>query len=204
MIDNTVIFGVTAGLLNAGASFFYVRDIYQGRNHPQRAGFLIFFTLNLIFITSQFAEGARLSILALTAWTIGQILVLPKLRSAGVGGFETKDRISISVAGVGLVLWAITSEPLTALIASLIVDIPAVFLTLEKTYRLPWSETLIAWISGIITSFLSLLAVGSLQFELLIIPTYLTVVTVTATTLIVTRRRKIPNPEIGNWPLGHP
>lgn len=193
-MELTLAFGIVAGLIRIFTGQIYVRDVYAGHNHPQRSGWLIFLTLNFIFLSTQWVEGARYSIISLTIGTFFILLVIPKLKTQGVGGFDLKDKISLSVAIFGLFIWAITNEPLIALWMSLLVDAAGAWLVIEKTYRLPWSETKIAWLGTTLTGTLSLLAVGSIDYELLIVPGYLTLVSIIMNYVIWSRRKVIAKP----------
>jgi len=193
-VSLTLAFGILAGLIRVFTGQIYIRDVYAGRNHPQRSAWFIFFSLNIIFISTQWVEGARDSIISLTLGTIVMLAVAPKLKSQGVGGFDLKDKISLLIAALGLVIWWITDEPLVALGMSLMVDIAGAWLVIEKTFRLPWSETKIAWIATTFTSFLSLLAVGSFDYELMIVPGYLCLVSVIMNCVIWSQRKVIPKP----------
>ncbi|MEM7342229.1 MAG: hypothetical protein AAF467_26550 [Actinomycetota bacterium] len=189
-----LVFGLTAGVVRAVTGLVRIRDVYRGVNFPQRSTWLVFLTLNLVFIAGQWAEGATYSMLGLLVSTVYLIIIGPKLRTQGVGGFELRDYVSLSVAGSGLVVWAITNEPVLALLISVVVDMAGAWLTVEKTYRLPWSETLVGHQGGLASGLLSAAAVGELRLDLLLIPGYTASFALIMVVVIVGRRRLVPRP----------
>jgi hypothetical protein len=153
----------------------YVSDILKGKTKPERASWVIWAVLLAIAFFTQLAEGARWSLVmpGLDFFIVSFIFILSI--KYGAGGFVRRDFIALIIAGVGLVLWAITDQPLTALLIIICIDGLAAYLTIIKTFKKPSTETLLAWIMSSASGFCTILAVNHLRFNLLVYPVFLTI-----------------------------
>lgn len=165
--------GIIAGIISLTAFPPYIYDMIKGTTKPERASWLIWTVLSLIAFTSQIAEGARWSLVLIGVQTFGITLTFLLSLKFGYGGLKKRDIISLFVAALGLLLWGITNQPITALILVIIVDIAGAWLTVYKAYENPDSETEITWWLDSIASLLGMIAVGALIPKLLIYPGYL-------------------------------
>lgn len=78
---------------------------------------------------------------------------------------EARDYYLMAAAIIGIILWAITGNPNLALLFSLLADMLAGIPTLIKSYRLPHSES---WIAYAISTFgfgMCFLSVQTYNFE---------------------------------------
>ncbi len=188
--------GVVAGLISLLTAYPYIRDVLAGKTKPQRATWLVWMTLNLVFIATQIAEGASFSIISLVINTIVGVYILYLSINYGVGGVERRDRLSLLAAAIGIVVWFLTSNPTLTLMITLLVDFSGSWLTLLKTYKTPWSETLIFWVAGIFTGSLSALSVNEFELAQLAFPLYLFFFSLTMTLIMYFRRKTIPDPSL--------
>ena len=62
-------------------------------------------------------------------------------------------------------------------------------LTMEKTWRAPYTENLITWVCGLVASVFGLLAVGSMEVRQLIFPVYSVLITLLMVGLLDYRRQ---------------
>jgi hypothetical protein len=106
-----------------------------------------------------------------------------------VGGFSRRDIITLIAAGIGLLLWYVTSNAALALFISIAIDAAAASLTVRKAYLDPSSETLSTWLlsgtSGIFAAF----AVGSFNVVLLAFPVYVILINYLVAGAILLGRR---------------
>lgn len=167
------VIGISSGIISLSAYPPYIRDMFKGTTRPERASWLIWTVLAIIALSSQIASHARWSLPMVIAQTIGVTAVFFLSLKFGYGGLKKRDIISLVVAGLGLIGWAVTNKPVIALICVVVVDAAGAWLTTYKAYKKPSSETLITWKLDSISNFLGLLAVGSLNSSLLLYPAYL-------------------------------
>ena len=167
------IIGIVSGLLATIGLVPYLVDIFRGKTKPERASWIIWTVLGAIAFFSQLAQGARNS-LWMTGFQLFNVALITLLSlKYGYGSFSKRDVCALMLAGCGLLLWKITTNPLLALIVVVCVDFIGVYLTLIKTLKYPDSETLVAWFLASLSGLLGLIAVGKLDFGLLVYPFYI-------------------------------
>lgn len=167
--------GVTAGVVTSIAYVPYIRDIFKGTTKPVRATWFIWMVLSSIAFSAQIASGARWSLLLTLAQMFGVTVVFLLSLKKGYGGLGRKEYGSLLVAACGLGLWAITDQPLLALLSVVVVDAAGSWLTVFKSYEDPGSETLSTWWLDCISSVFAIIAIGSLNYTLILYPAYLLV-----------------------------
>ena len=166
-------FGYLSGIFIAIGFFPYIQDILHGETKPQRATWFIYTVLSSIAFFSQLAEGATFSLWLTGIDTIAVTVIFILSIKHGVGGFSIKDYVALLVAFLGLVAWFYTKEAAIALYLVIGIDAIGTYLTIDKTYKDPMSETYIAWVLSAFAGIFSMLAVGSFNVILLSYPLYI-------------------------------
>ncbi len=166
-----------AGLLSGVTIFLffipYTRDIFLGKTKPERASWFIWSVLNLIIFSALLSKQANYSLILPGSQALGDLFIFFLAIKYGVGGFLKRDIIALIGAGIGLVLWYITKEPLTAVLIAIFIDGTGYFLTIVKTYENPDTETASSWVLNFFGGLFACFAVGSLNIIYLIYPVYI-------------------------------
>lgn len=185
------LFGYISGALILIEFIPYLRDILRRKTKPQRTTWLIFTILGGIAFFSQLAEGATHSLWLPGAiiFTVSGIFLLSL--KFGVGGFARKDYIVLAFAALGLLGWYLTDRAVVALYIVIAIDIAATTLTIDKAYRRPETETLIAWLLSSVSGVFAALAVGKLDIVLLSYPLMIACVDGAVVAAILLGRRKL-------------
>lgn len=190
------IFGYISALLSILMVVPYIKDIFLLKTKPERASWFIWTVLGCIAFFSQFAKGATDSLWLTAGQTFAVFIIVILSIKYGVGGFTKRDMRALIGAGIGLILWYITSEPAWALFFVIIIDSIGTSLTAVKAYSDPASETLSTWIMSGTSGIFGTLAVGALNPILLAYPLYIVVANYTIVICILLgRERKKPNRE---------
>jgi hypothetical protein len=155
------LFGILAITVGIGAAVPYIRSILKGTTKPHRTSWLIWMLLSGIAIVTQLEKGARWSVLLATASLFNNTLMFVLGLKHGVGGTTKKDIGALIIALLGIVFWAVTNNAFYALIAVIMGDAIGTFLTVEKAYLRPETESMLSWSMAFIASFFGLLAVKS-------------------------------------------
>ncbi len=165
--------GYISGILVCLSAVPYIRDIIKKKTTPQRTTWLIWSVLLAIAFFAQLSKGGTWSLL-LTAADFTTVLIIYILSfKYGVGGRTKFDIWALIGAGVGLLMWYITNEALTALLITIFIDFCGGALTLVKAYKDPYSETFIAYMICSLGAFFGVLSVGEFNFSLLIFPIWI-------------------------------
>jgi hypothetical protein len=169
----TAVLGITAAALQFIAMAPYFMDIVRGRTKPERATWWIWLLLNAVAVGAQIGAGATWSLLM----SIAQLLVTGAVAVCslkyGYGQFHKKDAAAMVVAVFGVFLWWLLDSPLAALIIVLLVDVVGYWLTLEKTWRAPHTETFATWAIGAVSGLMSAVAAGHWNLTHILYPLYI-------------------------------
>lgn len=187
------IFGISAALLNMVTLIPYIRDIYAGKTKPERASWVIWTTLSFIFFITNFSEGATESLWFAGGQVLITCYVLGLSIKRGIGGLERRDKIGLSLAGLGLLLWYFTNNAVYALVLAVIVDYSGVALTAIKTWEKPQTETLFSWAAMVPIGILTMLSVGEMDYFLLTFPFTVTLAGLIMAGTIIYRRAHTQN-----------
>src|SRR6056297_2986786 len=163
------------GILSAVIFFLgdipYLLDTIKKKIQPHRVTWGIIWLQNIIAFASLYAEGARNSIMIVGAAIviIGAIFIAALFN--GTGGTSKQDIIALILSLAGVLLWAVTSNPVLSIAANCFAVVVGVYPTLIKARDNPSSENPSAYFFGAISSFLAAVSVGSFNLPLLILPT---------------------------------
>ena len=105
----------------------YIKDIFKNTTKPERASWLIWAILGLVIFFAQLAKGASNSLWFTGAQVLGDLTVFILAIKYGVGGLIKRDIIALFAAGLGLVLWYLTSEAAVALFIAIAIDATGLF-----------------------------------------------------------------------------
>lgn len=191
LVTLLALFGIGAAVLSLVDPVPYVRDILRGLTRPHRGTWLIWSALGATAFASQLADGASWSLGMVGVQTVSMTLVLVLSLRFGIGGVGVYDLCLIGAAGLGIVGWAISAEPVVATTFVVGADAAGVLLMLPKTWRDPWSETLSTYALAGGSGVLSAAAVGAMDVSLLIYPVYFAIVNGGTAGLIAYRRQAI-------------
>jgi hypothetical protein len=165
-------FGYLSGICIIISFLPYLISLFKGETKPERASWLIWSILGGIAFFSQLAKGASASLWLPGIQTIGDIVVFILSIKYGMGGLKRADKWAFAVAGLSLVLWYITREPVIALLLAILIDASGAVLTIAKSYAHPTTEPISAWALTGLSGLFALLAVGSFNIVLLLFPLY--------------------------------
>ena len=167
------LFGYLSGVAILLSFVPYIIDILKGKTKPERTSWLIWGLLGSVFFFSQLAKGGTYSNILAGVQTLGDFLIFLLAIKYGVGGFMKRDIIGFVGALVGLFLWYITKEAAIALFLAIFVDAIGAGLTTVKSYELPETENITAWLLTFLGGLFACIAVGSFNFILLAFPIYI-------------------------------
>lgn len=185
------ILGYLSGVIVLIGYIPYVRDILAKKTKPQRTSWFIWLILGGIAFFSQLAEGASSSLWMPGVQTIAVLLVFLLSIKNGMGGFEKRDKISLVLAGLGLLIWILSKEAIFALLMTIFADLMGGILSVIKSYEEPESETMITWVCDAISGLLAALAVGSFDVVLWLYPMYILLINLAVIVAIILGKRKL-------------
>lgn len=169
----------------------YFRDIFKGKTKPHAFSWLIWGILTAIAFAGQVTSNGGYG-----AWVTGFtafccfIIFLIALQK-GSKEFPLVDWISLGGAFAGLILWAVTKNPLTAIILVTIVDTIGFIPTFRKSYTRPNEETLATYTLSAIKYIFGIAALSTFSLVNILYPISLVVTNSLFIFMVLIRRSKL-------------
>ncbi len=168
-------FVFVAVLFNVVGMTSYIADTLRGRSHPNRVTFALWSVAPLIAFAAQIQKGVGLTSLLTFMVGFGPLLVLlasfvDRRAYARVTRFDLScGALSI----VALVAWRVTGNGNVAIVFSLLADLLAAVPTLRKAYRVPHTETAMAYLCSGISALITMLTITNWDFATASFPIYI-------------------------------
>ncbi len=172
------VLGIVASLIWIGSAVPYILSIVRGKTRPSAVSQFLWTILGVIDVAAQYSAGASWSILIVAAVTFNTG-IFTVLALAGYGYKNNKlswaDWICLILAIGALVAWYMTSNPVVALLFSLVANSFAAVPTFIKTYKDPESELALGWALVTLAGIMGVVSNTIWTPANLIMPVYITV-----------------------------
>ena len=173
----------------------YIRDMLRGKTKPHAFSWLIWSIIAYIAGTAQLRSGGGFgSMVAFTTGTMALWISYYSLRHRAIA-ISRGDWVCLILALCSIPLWLVTHDPLLAVITISIVDLIAFWITIRKTYRLPYSENLTQNVLSTLKHILSIAAQRRYNWVTILYPLSLAITTAGFCTMILIRRSQVAPPD---------
>ncbi len=164
--------GTGASILLLALIVPYVRSIVTSTTRPSAGSWFGWAVLFAIATAAQASGGIDWSLAVPLISTISTTTIAFTALYLGRAVWTRADGVCIALGILAIVLWAITNEPLTAIILSIIADLAVTMPTIIKTYQDPTSEPSTLWVLYVIGVTLELIATRDFTIYNLLFPVY--------------------------------
>ena len=190
-MDIKTAIGITAVIIAIVGYVPYFRDLLAGKTKPHAFSWLIWGVLNAVAFAGAVHDkgGAGAWSVGLTAVALFTIFGIALKK--GEKDIKPFDWACLIGSGLSLVLWAITSEPLTAIILITVIDALGFLPTVRKSWRKPHQETLSTFALNTLKYLLVVLALESYTWVTTLFPLSLVVMNGLFVLMLVMRRRQV-------------
>lgn len=191
MMDNKIFFGIAAVVISLIGYVPYFKDIFANKTKPHIFSWLIWGIITGIEFFGQLYghAGAGAWVTGVTAFICFFIAFLA-LRKSKLE-ITRLDWFSFTGAIVAILLWLITSEPLSSVLLGILIDALGFVPTFRKSFVHPFQETLITWFLNGLKFVFALLALERFTLLSSIYPIYLIFGNWTLVVMIIIRRRQV-------------
>ncbi len=191
MSDLTSSIGIIAGLVTLAAYIPYIKGILERKTRPNRATWWIWAVLAIVIAASyRFSGGIDSGWIAIGNAFGTSLIALLSLKN-GEGGWTRLDQGCLLGAFIGIVAWALTNNPVIALIIATGADMLGAVPTIKKSYFEPEGENSSAWAIFLIGYTVNLFAMVEWSFALAFYPVYVFLLSAAMVYLLVFRKRDI-------------
>lgn len=171
----------------------YFRDVLAGKTKPHFFSWLVWSILTSIAFAAQIVEGGGIASLVLGVSALFCFVGAFYGAKLGNMAFPFVDWIALASAGVALLLWRITNDPLLSIFLITITDAAAFIPTFRKSYHRPYEETLSAYLLAALKYIPGIIALDVLTLTTWLYPTSLVVMNTAFVALLLVRRRTVSN-----------
>ncbi len=166
----------------------YTVSILRGRSKPHRTTRLVLFLISTLGTLSFFLVKDYANFWLFISYALGNLILFLLSIKYGMGGWSKSDIVCLLIALVGIIVWQISGNPLTALYASVIADFTGMIPALRKTYAHPETEIWPFYFCDILATLLIIVAHKHITFNELLYPLYLLVINATMIIFIIRPR----------------
>lgn len=169
----------------------YFRDIFAGKTKPHAFSWLVWGVLSAIAFLGQIADGGGAG-----AWVLGFTAVVTLsiffiALKKGEKNIKAFDWFCLIGAGITLILWLITNEPLLSVVLVTIIDLLGFIPTIRKSYSKPHQETLITYMLSTVKYGLAIIALQNYSLVTVLFPLAMVIVHILFVGLLIIRRRQV-------------
>ena len=188
-LDYKAVIGIVAVVISILGYIPYFRDILSGKTKPHAFSWLVWGVLNAIAFAGQIQGkgGPGMWAVGLTAAALFAIFVLSLVK--GEKNIKPFDWICLAGAGVSLLLWAVTNDPLASIILITVVDAFGFLPTVRKAYSKPYQETLVTYEINTVKYLLVVLALQNYTLVTTLFPLAVAIMNALFVAMLIIRRR---------------
>lgn len=183
--------GITATLMAFVSYIPYIRNMLSGKTKPHAFSWLVWGTLTAIAFVGQVTDGAGPG-----AWVTGftacvSFFIFFTALKTGEKEITKSDWLSLIGAGVAMLLWWATSDPLVAVILITVIDALGFFPTFRKSYHKPYQETAITFAISGLKFIVAIIALENLTPTTWLYPASLVVMNGLFVMMLLIRRKQV-------------
>ena len=186
------LFAIAGSVINFVACVSYVRAILKGEATPNRVTWFLWALVPAIAAAAQWRSGVGISTLVVLSVGLGPACIVLASFVGGTGSWRLGpfDYVCGACSLAALALWAVTGDPVTAIVLSILADAAAALPTLRKAWLAPATEDRSAYLIAFAGMILGLLSVQEATFSAYAFNAYLVVVSLALVLILYLPRRR--------------
>jgi len=186
-----VVLGALAVAIGLVSYVPYFRDIIRGTTKPHPFSWFVWGLVSGIAFLAQVVENGGPGAWATGVTSFSCIAISVFAFSRGEKSITRFDWFCFAGALMGIVLWKVTDNPLSAVIIVTVVDALGFAPTFRKAYVRPYEETLLTYVLSCLKWGLGLIALTSVNLTTALFPGAIFLMNLTFVAMVAVRRRKL-------------
>lgn len=189
-LSSIEIIGYSAGLISFLNMFRYMYAIRRDGIRPSLTYWWLAEVAMILIAVSSWASGDRTTLWIAVAYASTQVIILAMALRYGYDGMTRLDRWLFVLAGLSVLLWWYTKNPLYTLVINVGIDAMSYIPLIKKSWNNPKSEDLTYWAIAGFASVLNMFAIRELSFEAVLYPWYLGIVNASVFAILYFHKQK--------------
>lgn len=185
-------FALAGAVINFAASLSYVRATLKREATPNRVTWFLWAVVPAIAGAAQWRSGVGISTLVVLSAGTGPACVLLASFVGGMGSWKLGpfDYLCGACSLAALALWAVTGDPVVAIVLSILGDAAAALPTVRKAWLEPATESRSAYLISFVGMISGLLSVQEATFSAYAFNVYLLAMTGALVLILYWPRRR--------------
>lgn len=191
-----IIFTIISTIIGVAAFWSYLRDIFSLKTKPHVYTWLIWTITQGTAVVGILYGGGGWGAFSLTVGTLFVMIVFLFSLKYGTKNITKSDTVILIAALSAIAVWWQLDKPIISVIMVSTIDVIGYVPSFRKSFREPWSETIVSWIAFSVASVFALLALSEYNF---LTTTYLIVIAIANFSLFLFcffRRQFVPKPQL--------
>lgn len=148
----------------------YFWSTWRGRIKPHAFSWLTWGTLDVVMYYAQAAGGAGPGSWTMRFASIGCLAIGILALFKGEKNMTRSDWVSFLGSLLAIALWALTKEPISAVVILVIIDVLGFYPTWRKSWHRPFEESIQPYAIFVVISVFTILAIQSYNWTTLLFP----------------------------------
>jgi hypothetical protein len=169
---------IAGAVINLAACVSYIRAVLKGDATPNRVTWFLWALVPVIAGAAQLRAGVGISTLVVLSVGAGPACIALASFAKGTGSWKLGpfDYACGACSLAALALWAVTGDPVAAIVLSIVADAAAALPTLRKAWLAPATEDRFAYLISFVGMILGILSVREATLAAYAFNAYLLVV----------------------------
>jgi hypothetical protein len=178
--------------LNVAGILFYLKETVRGKTKPNRVSWALWSVAPLIATAAGLSAGIRLAVIPvfISGFVPLMVFIASFANKKSYWKLSSFDYLCGACSVLALILWAITKEPLVAIVFAILSDGFAAIPTIIKSWTHPETESASAYATGLISACSTFFALKTFSAAEISFPIYLVVVNSILTIVIFWSRHR--------------
>ena len=187
-MDFKIVFVILSIICGLSAFIPYLLDTFKLKTKPHIYTWIIWALTQGTATFAIFYGGGRLGGVELAIGVVLQIVVIIFALKYGTKDVTKSDAFVLAVALLAILVWWQLKQPILSVILVSAIDVFGYIPTFRKSYKDPWSETLVTWILFAMSDIFAMLALSKYNFLTVTYLASITVVNLLFSIFCVSRR----------------
>lgn len=170
---------------------FYLRDIFANKTKPHAYSWLVWASLTAIAFFGQLSDNAGPGAWVTATTAMISFIIFGLAITKGERNITRSDKLNLAGAGLALLIWFFTNDPVFSIILITIVDFLGFIPTIRKSYHKPQEETLIHYVFAGLKFVLAIIALDNYTITTWLYPASLVAANLLFIPMLIIRRRQL-------------